>query len=55
MCCDKQTLLCPAALGTLRPLPFQEACFYECDVNAGLFRRFPPGVFNASDPSHNTW
>lgn len=33
----------------------QEACFYECDVNVGNFRRFPKGVFNASDPTHNTW
>lgn len=33
----------------------QEACFYECDVNAGHFRRYPPGVYNESDPTHNTW
>lgn len=32
-----------------------EACFYECDPNAGLYRKFPDGVYNASDDSHNKW
>ncbi|CAH1226264.1 FOLR1 [Branchiostoma lanceolatum] len=33
----------------------QEACFYECEPNAGLFRKYPDRHFNASDPSHNRW
>jgi len=33
----------------------QESCFYECDLNAGLFRRFAPDIFNASNPDHNSW
>jgi len=33
----------------------QEACFYECSPNIGLFRRFHPGSFNASNSSHNPW
>ncbi|KAI8498359.1 hypothetical protein Bbelb_235610 [Branchiostoma belcheri] len=31
----------------------QEACFYECEPNAGLFRKYPDSDYNASDPSHN--
>jgi len=33
----------------------QEACFYECDPNAGLFRKFPHTTFDANDPDHNEW
>lgn len=33
----------------------QEACFYECEPNAGYFRRFHPDDFNASNPDHNAW
>ena len=33
----------------------QEACFYECDPNVGLFRAFPPATYNASDPNQNEW
>ena len=33
----------------------QEACFYECEPNAGYFRRFHPDDFNASNPNHNAW
>eukprot|EP00058_Branchiostoma_floridae_P027616 XP_002613107.1 hypothetical protein BRAFLDRAFT_125709 [Branchiostoma floridae] len=33
----------------------QEACFYECEPNAGLFRKYPDSDYNASDPSHNQW
>lgn len=33
----------------------QEACFYECDPNAGLFRKFHPSIYNASNPDHNKW
>jgi folate receptor len=33
----------------------QEACFYECSPNAGLFRKFSPLEFNESDASHNEW
>lgn len=32
-----------------------EACFYECEPNAGLYRKFPDGVYNASDEGHNKW
>jgi folate receptor len=33
----------------------QESCFYECDPNAGLFRAFPPGVYDANNSTTNTW
>ncbi|XP_019644824.1 PREDICTED: uncharacterized protein LOC109485581 [Branchiostoma belcheri] len=33
----------------------QEACFYECEPNAGLFRKYPDSDYNSSDPSHNRW
>jgi len=44
----------------------QEQCFYECDPNAGLYRKFRPSTlpgqglagtkdYNASDDSHNEW
>lgn len=33
----------------------QEACFYECDPNAGLFRKYPPGTFDDKNPTHNLW
>jgi len=33
----------------------QEACFYECDPNAGLYRKFHASIYNASDKSHNEW
>lgn len=33
----------------------QEACFYECDPNAGLYRKYAPSIFNESDPDHNEW
>lgn len=33
----------------------QEACFYECDPNAGLWRRFHPSIYDASNNTHNEW
>lgn len=33
----------------------QEACFYECDPNAGLFRKYHPSIFNQSNSDHNEW
>eukprot|EP00933_Yihiella_yeosuensis_P007751 TRINITY_DN112914_c0_g1_i1.p1 TRINITY_DN112914_c0_g1~~TRINITY_DN112914_c0_g1_i1.p1 ORF type:complete len:318 (-),score=64.14 TRINITY_DN112914_c0_g1_i1:78-1031(-) len=33
----------------------QEACFYECDPNAGLFRKYAPHIYNKSNPNHNEW
>jgi len=33
----------------------QEACFYECEPSAGLYRKYHPSVFNASNPDHNEW
>jgi folate receptor len=33
----------------------QEACFYECDPNAGLYRAFHPSIYNKSNESHNEW
>jgi len=33
----------------------QEECFYQCDPNAGLFRKYHPFTYNASDDSHNRW
>ena len=33
----------------------QEACAYECEPAFGLFRRYAPNIFNASDPTHNEW
>lgn len=33
----------------------QESCFYECDPNAGLYRKFHPSVFNKSNKDHNEW
>lgn len=33
----------------------QEACFYECDPNAGLYRKFPPHIYNKSNNDHNEW
>jgi len=33
----------------------QEACFYECDPNAGLFRKFHSSIYNESNPNHNEW
>lgn len=33
----------------------QEACFYECDLNTGLWRKYAPHVFNSSDENHNLW
>lgn len=33
----------------------QEACFYECDPNAGLFRKFHPDIFDADNEDHNEW
>jgi folate receptor len=33
----------------------QEACFYECDPNAGLYRKFPKAIYNASNEDHNEW
>jgi len=33
----------------------QEACFYECDPNAGLYRKFSPAVYNKSNKDHNEW
>merc|ERR1712070_193791 len=33
----------------------QESCFYECDPNAGLYRKFHPSVYNESNPDHNEW
>jgi len=33
----------------------QEACFYECDPNAGLWRKYHPSIYNASNKNHNEW
>lgn len=33
----------------------QEACFYECEPSAGLYRKFHPSVFNKSNKDHNEW
>jgi len=33
----------------------QEACFYECDPNAGLYRKFQPDVFDKNNEEHNEW
>lgn len=33
----------------------QEACFYECDPNAGLFRKYHPSIYNATNEDHNEW
>lgn len=33
----------------------QEACFYECDPNAGLYRKWSKAVYNASNKDHNEW
>jgi len=33
----------------------QEACFYECDPNAGLWRKYHPSIYNASNKAHNEW
>jgi len=33
----------------------QEACFYECDPNAGLYRKFHAAIYNESNPDHNQW
>ncbi|XP_078673684.1 uncharacterized protein LOC144912376 isoform X2 [Branchiostoma floridae x Branchiostoma belcheri] len=33
----------------------QEACLYECEPNAGFYRKFPAHIYNESDPSHNAW
>jgi folate receptor len=45
--------------GTLSPecerFFVQEACFYECDPNAGLYRKWHPSVYNASNTNHNEW
>merc|ERR1712226_1143612 len=32
-----------------------EACFYECEPSAGLYRKYPHDTFNASIPHHNEW
>ncbi|XP_035670747.1 uncharacterized protein LOC118412150 [Branchiostoma floridae] len=33
----------------------QLACLYECEPNAGFYRKFPDHVYNDSDPNHNKW
>jgi folate receptor len=33
----------------------QEACFYECDPNAGLYRKWHPSIYNSSNSAHNEW
>jgi folate receptor len=33
----------------------QEACFYECDPNAGLYRKWHPSVYDPSNTAHNEW
>jgi len=33
----------------------QEACFYECEPNAGLYRKWHPSTYNSSNPDHNEW
>ncbi len=33
----------------------QEACLYECDPNAGLFRLFPPSTYDKNNKSQNAW
>lgn len=33
----------------------QEACFYECEPNAGLYRKWHPSIHNSSNPDHNEW
>mmetsp|Transcript_46580 Transcript_46580/g.93242 ORF Transcript_46580/g.93242 Transcript_46580/m.93242 type:complete len:305 (+) Transcript_46580:113-1027(+) len=33
----------------------QEACFYECEPAAGLYRKFPEHVYDPTDEAHNEW
>jgi len=33
----------------------QEACFYECDPNAGLYRKWHPSVYDKNNEDHNEW
>lgn len=33
----------------------QEDCFYECDPNVGIFRKFPTATFDANNDDHNAW
>mmetsp|Transcript_24195 Transcript_24195/g.38007 ORF Transcript_24195/g.38007 Transcript_24195/m.38007 type:complete len:294 (+) Transcript_24195:120-1001(+) len=33
----------------------QEACFYECDPTAGLYRKYPHHEFDENNETHNTW
>ncbi|GBG25063.1 Folate receptor alpha [Hondaea fermentalgiana] len=33
----------------------QEYCFYECDVNAGLFRKYAPHEDHTGNPDFNQW
>jgi len=33
----------------------QEACFYECDANAGFFRKYHPDVGYNASAGHNAW
>lgn len=33
----------------------QEACFYECDPNAGFYRKYAAPMYNESNPNHNLW
>jgi folate receptor len=33
----------------------QEACFYECDPNAGLYRKWHPSVYDPNNTDHNQW
>lgn len=46
--CGKLSLSCESFF-------IQEACLYECDRNAGLYRKFPLDTFNESDPDQNAW
>ena len=33
----------------------QEACLYECDPNAGLFRKFNKTIYDKDNEDHNEW
>eukprot|EP00043_Microstomoeca_roanoka_P029658 m.22659 g.22659 ORF g.22659 m.22659 type:complete len:283 (-) comp9352_c0_seq1:381-1229(-) len=46
---------CGPLSGSCERFFVQEACFYECDANVGLFRRYNSTVYNASNPLHNDW
>eukprot|EP00961_Rhodomonas_salina_P207030 2794709-Rhodomonas_salina.2 len=33
----------------------QEACFYECEPTAGLYRKYQKHEFDPNNPDHNEW